>query len=119
MDDKKTIKWKDGKRIIDEQNIDDYIRRHHNPPEFGHPGVNGTTAILQRSCYFKNMQARVRAYVKKCRNCQQNKYSTYIKYGSQKTISLLNGPWQEITMDFITKLLKNRDLATGIQYNSI
>ena len=70
MDDGKTIKWKDGKRIIDEQKIDDYIRRHHDPPEFSHPGVNGTTAILRRSCYFKNMQERIRAYVKKCKSYQ-------------------------------------------------
>ena len=46
MDDGKTIKWKDGKRIINEQDINDYIRRHHDPLEFGHPGVNGITAIL-------------------------------------------------------------------------
>ena len=59
MDDGKTIKWKDGKRIIDEQEIDDYIKRHHDPPEFGHLGVNSTIAILRRSCYFKNIQAQI------------------------------------------------------------
>ena len=93
MSDKKTIRWKDGKRIIDKQKIDDWIKKHHNPPEFGHPGVNGTTAILRRSCYFKNIQAQIQAYVKKYKNCQQNKYSTYAKYGPQKIIPLLNRPW--------------------------
>ena len=46
MDDKKTIKWKNGRRIINKQNIDNHIRRHHDPPEFGHPSANDTTAIL-------------------------------------------------------------------------
>ena len=119
MDNRKTIKWKDGKRIINKQKIDDHIRRHHNPLEFGHPGVNSTIAILRRSCYFKNIQAHVRTYVKRCKNCQQNKYSTHTKYSSQKTILLLERLWQEITIDFITKLPKSRDPATGIYYNSI
>ena len=55
MDDGKTIKWKNGKRIIDEQKINDHIRKYHDPPKFGHPSVNGITAILRRSCYFKNI----------------------------------------------------------------
>ena len=55
MDDGKTIKWKNGRKIIKEREINDYIRKHHNPPEFGHPGVNGITAILQKNCYFKNI----------------------------------------------------------------
>ena len=119
MDDGKTIKWKNGKKIIDEQNIDDCIRRHHNPLEFGHPGVNSTTAILRRSCYFKNMQARVRAYMKKCRSCQWNKHSMYTKYGPRKIIPSPDGSWQEIIIDFITKLPKSKNPATGIQYDLI
>ena len=59
MDNGKTIKWKNNKKIINKQNIDNYIRRHHNPLEFDHPNVNGTTIILRRNCYFKNMQTRV------------------------------------------------------------
>ena len=42
-----------------------------------------------------------------------------MKYGSQKTILLSNNLWQKIIIDFITKLLKSRNLATGIQYDSI
>ena len=113
-DDRRAIEWKNGRRIIDEQKIDDHIRRHHDPLEFGHPGVNGTITILRKSCYFKNMQARVWAYIKKCRNCQWNRHSTHTKYSPRKIISLLKGLWQEITMDFIIKLSKSRDLITGI-----
>ena len=55
----KTIKWKNNKRVINEQNINNYIKRYYDPLEFGHPDVNSITTILRKNCYFKNMQARV------------------------------------------------------------
>ena len=65
----KTIRWRNNKRVINKKNINDYIRRYHDLPEFGHLSVNGITAIFRRSCYFKNIQARVRVYIKKYKSC--------------------------------------------------
>ena len=119
INNKKTIKKKNNKKIISEQKINDYIRKYHDPPKFGHPNMNSTTAILRKNCYFKNIQARVQIYIEKCKSCQQNKYSIYIKFGSRKTILLPDGSQQEIIINFIIKLPKSRDPITGIQYNSI
>ena len=81
--------------------------------------MNDTIAILKRSCYFKKIQEKVRKYIKRCEHCQKNKHATHKKYGGTKVIPLPEHPWQEITIDFITKLSKSKDSVIRIQYNSI
>ena len=110
---------KKDKRTVHEKDVEAYIRQYYNSPEFGHLNVNGIIAILKRSCYFKGIQEKVRRYIKKCEHCQRNKHATHKKYGETKVIPLPEHPWQEITMDFITKLPKSKDPATRIQYDSI
>ena len=40
-------------------------------------------------------------------------------YKKTQVMKLSNTPWEEITEDFITKLLKSKNLTTKIFYNSI
>ena len=40
-------------------------------------------------------------------------------YGKMQIMELLDVPWKEIIMDFITKLLKSKDFTTKVFYNSI
>ena len=58
-------------------------------------------------------------YIAKCTQCQRNKHSTYNKYGKMQVIRLFDVPWEEITMDFIIKLLKSKDPTMEIFYDSI
>ena len=110
---------KKGKRTVYEKDVEACIRQYYNPLEFSHLGVNGMIVILKRSCYFKRIQEKVRRYIKRCEHYQKNKHATHKKYGKTKIIPLSEHPWQEITMDFITKLPKSKDPVTRIQYDSI
>ena len=49
--------------------------------------------------------------------CQRNKYLIYNMYGRTQVMELLNAPWKEIIMDFITKLLKSKDFTMEILYD--
>ena len=40
-------------------------------------------------------------------------------YGQTTVMPLLNAPWEEITIDFITKLPKSKDSMTSMMYDLI
>ena len=117
--DNSEVQYVDGKRQVKDQDVEQCIREHHDGPEYGHPGVHNTVSILKRSCHFARMQERVSQYIKKCVHCQRNKHSTHAKYGRTQPIPLPEEPWQEITMDFITKLPKSVEPTTKTKYDSI
>ena len=75
--------------------------------------------IIQRNYHFSNMKKQVMSYIKKYYFYQINKYTTYIKYKQPQIIETSERSWHIITIDFIIKLLKLKDLITGIKYNTI
>jgi len=103
-----------GKLHIPQGKIKDCIRRYHDSPLKGHPGVTETLRTIRRSCHFKDMREHVTEYIKKCTMCQKNKHTTHKKYGELQFRPPPVQPWMEITMDFITKLPVSTDPLTEI-----
>ena len=58
-------------------------------------------------------------YIQKCTTCAKNKPARHKPYGEQKQIEAPQQAWQEITIDFIIKLLPSKDTVTGVTYDSI
>ena len=104
---------------IPQERIRECIREHHDPPEFGHPGISNTMDAIKRSCHFDNMKKHVREYIMKCTSCQRNKHSTKKKLGYPQPLEYPTGPWESVSMDFITKLPKSKDPVTSIAYDAI
>jgi hypothetical protein len=65
------------------------------------------------------MKDKVALYIKKCADCQRNKYSTYTPYGEMQPIELLSELWSNISIDFVIELPLSKDSATGLFYNAI
>ena len=65
------------------------------------------------------MKKHITEFIKQCNNCQKNKYLIYKKYGIMQVIPKPKKQWQLVMMDFITKLLKFKNLITNVEYNSI
>lgn len=65
------------------------------------------------------MRQRVEAYIKRCLSCQKNKHATHAKYGEIQYQEPPESPWDEVSMDFITKLPKSKDPTTGEAYDAI
>ena len=65
------------------------------------------------------MKQHVETYVRKCFSCQKNKHITYVKYGEIQYQKSSKSSWNKITMNFIIKLSRSKNLATVIEYDSI
>ena len=102
-------KWyKDGRVVVtggleDKQSI---IRRHHDAPAYGHPGINKTTQLVERNYWWPRMKNDIMDYVKGCADCQRHKVNLRpTKVPLQpiypKPEAML---FDTVAIDFITKL---------------
>jgi hypothetical protein len=108
-----------GKFTVRPDQEQDCIKQHHDDPVQGHPGIAKTVELMQRNFVFPHMKQKVTNYIKQCLKCQQNKAERHAKYGHIQFIDPPEKPWDEITMDFITKLPGSVDEPTGNRYDSI
>ena len=78
----------------------------HKTPYSVHPGSDKMYLDLKQLYWWPNMKAEIATYVSKCLTCAK------IKIEHQKPSGLLQQPeipewkWEQISMDFITKLPK-------------
>ena len=68
------------------------VRRHHNNPAQGHPGISKTVELLSWNYYFPGMKKEVERYVSKCQDCQLNKHATHAPYGYTQYIKIADYP---------------------------
>jgi len=80
------------------------LRLYHDSPLAGHFGVGRTIELLRRKFFWKNITADVKQYVKECAVCQGNVAKRHPPYGKLESLPLPVGPFQELSMDFITGL---------------
>ena len=64
------------------------------------------------------MKYNVKIYVKRCSNCQKNKYAIYIKYKEIQYQILSTVFSNEIIINFIIKLSESENLVINEIYNS-
>lgn len=95
------------------------IRDHHDDPLHGHPGIEKTVKLIRESFTFPGMKDKVTKYIKKCHKCQTNKSERHAKYGHIQFTNPPRQPWDEVTMDFITKLPLSKDPVTQLSYDSV
>jgi hypothetical protein len=108
-----------GKMYIPDDCVQVMISEHHDGPESGHPGVAKTLNLIKIHYDRPGLEKEVREYIKKCSSCQKNKADRHVKYGLVQFAQVPHMAWQDITLDFITKLPKSEDPVTKIKYDSI
>jgi len=64
---------------------------------------------LSDSLYIHRMAHNLKAYLKHCLSCQTNQMKWHRLYGALRPITSLPIPFHTVTVDFITKLPKNRE----------
>ena len=64
--------YKDGRQVVtnDLEHRQSLIQSHHNPPVYGHPGINQTICMIERYYWWPGLQKEVTDYVKGCAECQ-------------------------------------------------
>ena len=93
------------------------ISRCHDDPLIGHFGAEKTLELLRRKYHWANIAEQARSYVRTCDICQRTKAPKHRPYGLLKSLPFPKGPWQELTMDFITGLPPSK--RAGVVYDAI
>ena len=100
--------YKEGRRVItntveDKRNI---IKSHHDPPVYGHPGINKMTQLVKRDYWWPRMKLDIADYVKGCAECQCHKVNNRPMKAPLNPIypKAEAMPFETVAIDFITKL---------------
>ncbi|MBW0483856.1 hypothetical protein O181_023571 [Austropuccinia psidii MF-1] len=79
------------------------LQRHHDSPFAGHPGQEKTLKVIKRDFYWAGMNKFIKDYVSSCQQCSRNKKIHHKKFGLLKSLQIPSGPWNSLSMDFITQ----------------
>jgi transposase InsO family protein len=93
------------------------LKTYHDDPLAGHFGRAKTVELLARSYHWLNMEQDVKEYINSCVVCQGSKSLKQRPAGELHPLPQPAGPWQELTMDFVTGLPVSR--RNGVVYDAI
>lgn len=79
----------------------------HSSALGGHSGAQATYFRVKQLFHWKGIKADVENFVKQCSICQQAKHELCKSPGLLQPLPIPNGPWQDISMDFIDGLPKS------------
>jgi hypothetical protein len=86
--------------IPDEPGLKQEVMSHfHNSPATGHQGHTHTLELIACHYYWPAMKFQVNHYVDSCKICQRSK--GHEKQSSLQLLEIPNGPWEEISYDFL------------------
>jgi hypothetical protein len=91
----------------------------HDDPVAGHFGPKKTLALAKRKYYWPNMDREIKKYAAGCDICQRVKARRHRKYGELQALPLPQGPFDQISMDFITDLPPSIDSDTELAHNAL
>ncbi|MBW0516706.1 hypothetical protein O181_056421, partial [Austropuccinia psidii MF-1] len=79
-------------------------QKHHDSQLAGHHGQENTLKLIKRNFYFAGMNQFIKDYVSSCQQCSRNKNINHKNFGLLKPLQIPSGPWNYLSMDFITQL---------------
>ncbi|MBW0512702.1 hypothetical protein O181_052417 [Austropuccinia psidii MF-1] len=92
----------------------DILQKLHESLLAGHPGQENTLKLIKRDFYWAGMNQINKDYVSSCQQCSRNNKIHHKKVGLLKPLQILYGPWNSLSMDFITKLPLSRNFDTTL-----
>jgi len=98
---------------------DKLIRMCHNSWAGEHLEVKCTEDLVQRRCNIDDLCNWITEYIVRCDSCWHNKIQRDKHYNEITWLNALNVLWESVIIDFIMKLLKFKDSAWEIRFDSI
>jgi len=77
---------------------------YHDDQFSGHWGIDKTKELIERKFYWPGLATDVREYVLSCQTCQNIAIPRHKPYGKLEPLPIPEGPWKEVSLDFITQL---------------
>ena len=87
----------------------DILRLCHDHRSAGHPGIQRTLELIERSYWWPGLSTAVRQYVRTCSVCQQVKPHPSVAVDPHPLSLRSTRPWGTWSLDFITRLLPNHN----------
>jgi hypothetical protein len=84
--------------------IQELLYLYHDDQFAGHWGIDKTKELLERKFYWPGLATDVREYVLSCQTCQNIAIPRHKPYGKLEPLPIPEGPWKEVSLDFITQL---------------
>ena len=84
--------------------IQELLYLYHDDQFSGHWGIKKTKELLERKFYWPKLAVDVREYVSTCHICQNISIPRHKPYGKLEPLPIPEGPWKEVSLDFITQL---------------
>ncbi|MBW0558888.1 hypothetical protein O181_098603 [Austropuccinia psidii MF-1] len=101
----KLLLFKDRVVILSNEEIQlNILQKCHDSLLAGHPGQENTLKLVKRDFYWAGMNQSIKEYVSSCQQCSGNKNIHHKKFGLLQPLQLPSGPWNSLTMEFITQL---------------
>ncbi|MBW0544898.1 hypothetical protein O181_084613, partial [Austropuccinia psidii MF-1] len=82
----------------------DILQKCHASPLAGHPVQEKTLKLIKRDFYWAGMNEIIKDYVSSCQQFSKDKNIHHKKFGLLKHLKIPSGPWNSLSMDFITQL---------------
>ena len=80
------------------------IQMIHDSKLTGHPGRDTLQSLIARNWTWPGLSQDVRQFVRSCQLCRQAVNWREAKSGLLKPLPIPDRSWQELSMDFVTKL---------------
>lgn len=93
------------------------IKKHHDEPLAGHLATEKTFALIRAKYYWPDMRKQIQEYCNSCLVCQGARVIRGKQPGLLQPIPTPKGPWEVLTLDFITGLPESH--AYGGVYDAI
>jgi hypothetical protein len=78
------------------------MREAYWNPAAGHPGRSKTLELVTRTHFSPKRRRDIERFVKHCHTCQRSKTSRHAPFGILLPLSIPDGPWKNLSIDFIT-----------------
>src|SRR5450755_254114 len=95
------------------------FNQHHEARTARHQGIDRTLKLITRTYYFPKMRKFVENRIRVCDACQRNKTSRHKPYGKLMPNQAPTGAWEDVALDFITKLPESKEPMTKTSFDSI
>ncbi len=90
----------------------DIISLYHNSTMAGHGGAEKTFKLVSRYYSWEGLCSQVTDYCSRCEQCARMKPTNVPPGGKLKPNPIPEGPWQDISADFITDLPESNGFNT-------
>ncbi|MBW0557420.1 hypothetical protein O181_097135 [Austropuccinia psidii MF-1] len=80
------------------------LQKRHDSPLAGHPCQEKTLKLVKGDFHWSRMTQFINDYFSSCQQCSRNKNIHHKKFGILKPFPIPNGPWNFLSIDFITQL---------------